>query len=47
MNVAGIVRGSDTVRIIAYAGNGKTTTLAEITKRNPNIRSSVIVSKLI
>ena len=47
MNVAGIVRGSDTVRIIAYAGNGKTTTLAELTKRNPNIRSSVIVSKFI
>ena len=48
MNVAGIVRGSENHSIRwAYAGNGKTTTLAELTKRNPNIRSSVIVSKFI
>ena len=40
MNVTGMVGGSDTVRIMAYAGTGKTTTLVELTKRNPNIRFS-------
>ena len=39
MNVAGMVGGRDTVRIMAYAGTGKTTTLVELTKRNPKIRS--------
>ena len=44
MNMARIVGSNDTVRTIAFADNGKTTTLVELTKRNPNyyIRSSII-----
>jgi len=38
-----MVGGSDTVRIMAYAGTGKTTTLVELTKRNPNIRFLLVV----
>ena len=38
MNVRGMIGGKDTVRIMAYAGTGKTTTLVELTKRNPNTR---------
>ena len=36
-------RGRDIVRIIAYAGNGKTTTLVKFTRRNPDNRSSIMV----
>ena len=43
MNVAEIVRSRDIVRIIAYAGNGKTTTLVKFTRRNPDNRSSIMV----
>ena len=43
MNMARIVGSNDTVRTTAFADNGKTTTLVELTERNPNIRSSIIV----
>ena len=33
----------DTVRIMAYAGTGKTTTLVELTKRNPGTRFLLVV----
>jgi len=43
MNVRGMIGGKDTVRIMAYAGTGKTTTLVELTKRNPNTRFLLVV----
>ena len=33
----------DTVRIMAYAGTGKTTTLVELTRRNPGVRFLLVV----
>ena len=42
MNVKGMVGGRDTVRIMAYAGTGKTTTLVELTRRNQDIRFIII-----
>ena len=41
LNMAEIVRSRDNVRIIAYVGNGKTTTLVKFTRRNPDNRSSI------
>ena len=42
LNVAGIFKSRDTVRNMAYAGNGKTTTLVELTRRKSNIRCSIM-----
>ena len=41
MNLAGLT-SRDTVRIMAYAGTGKTTTLVELTRRNQDIRFIII-----
>jgi len=38
-----LVGTTDTVRIMAYAGTGKTTTLVELTKRNPGTKFLLVV----
>ena len=42
--MAEIVRSRDIVKLVAYIGNGKTTTLVKFTRRNPDNRSSIMVS---
>jgi len=43
MDLRSMVGGQDTVRIMAYAGTGKTTTLVEMCKRNPTIKFLLVV----
>ena len=43
MDLASLLGTSHTVRINAYAGTGKTTTLLELCRNNPNIRFHLVV----
>jgi len=43
MDLRSMMGGQDTVRIMAYAGTGKTTTLVEMCKRNPSIKFLLVV----
>ena len=41
--LAPLIGSRDTVRIVAYAGTGKTTTLVELCRRNPGVRFLLVV----
>merc|ERR1719154_319033 len=43
MDLGGLLGTSDTARIMAYAGTGKTTTLVELCRRNPKVRFLLVV----
>ena len=43
MDLKSLLRTTDTVRINAYAGTGKTTTLVELCKANPEVRFLLVV----
>eukprot|EP00092_Neocalanus_flemingeri_P016157 GFUD01017486.1.p1 GENE.GFUD01017486.1~~GFUD01017486.1.p1 ORF type:complete len:966 (+),score=316.83 GFUD01017486.1:53-2899(+) len=43
MDLRNMMGTTDTIRIMAYAGTGKTTTLVELCKRNPTIKFLLVV----